>query len=92
MPDAVVLLPALAAGIAGGVFFFAGLWWTVGRAVAARHPVLFLAKSFALRTAVLLATLYLSAGDDIILLGCYFAGFLAARGVLVKMLRPAAGS
>jgi F1F0 ATPase subunit 2 len=77
-------LPALAAGVALGVFYFGGLWWTVVRGVAARQPALLFFASLLLRIAVAMLGFYLVAhGSWERLLMC-LAGFVMARLIVTR--------
>lgn len=74
----------LIVGIALGIFFFGGLWWTVRKGTVAANPALWFFVSFVLRTGVALAGLYfISAGDWQRLLAA-LAGFVLARMVITR--------
>ncbi len=62
MSDASRLVLAFAVGLGLGLFYFGGLWLTVRRLPAARHPVLLVLGSFLGRTAVTLVGFYLIMG------------------------------
>lgn len=79
---------ALLAGGGLGAFYFAGLWWTVQKLPTAQSPALLSFGSFLLRTAVVLAGFYLVMGGHWERLVACLLGFLAARVVLVKRLKP----
>jgi F1F0 ATPase subunit 2 len=80
-------LPLLA-GIALGLFFFGGLWWTVRKGTVAANPSLWFFGSFMLRTGVALYGFYLiSAGDWRRLLAA-LAGFVLARIALTRFAPP----
>jgi len=88
MNDAAHLVLAAVAGAALGAFFFAGLWWTIIRAVASKRPAAWFLGSLFLRTLVVLASFYLVArGDWRRLLACML-GFVAARMVVLRATRP----
>jgi F1F0 ATPase subunit 2 len=77
-------LLAFAAGAALGVFYFAALWWTVARGVAARHVALWFFGSLLLRTAVTMFGFYLVGhGSWERLLVC-LAGFVMARLIVTR--------
>jgi len=83
-------LLAFAAGVALGVFYFAGLWWTVARGVAARHVALWFFASLLLRTAVTMLGFYLLGhGSWQRLLVC-LAGFVMARLLVTRFTTVAA--
>ena len=80
-------------GIALGLFFYGGLWFTVRRLTTTHHPVLLMLGSFWVRVlAVVTAFVFLNRAG----LGCVaiaMAGFLFARLAVSKFLpvgRPAA--
>lgn len=52
------------AGMALGALFFAGLWWTVRRAVSSCRPALWLMAGFVVRSGFLLAGFYALAGRN----------------------------
>ena len=83
---------AVLAGAALGVFFYAGLWWTVQHAATFRRPGLSVLASMLLRTGVTLGVFYLvSAGDLARLLLCLL-GFALARAAVTWLTRPTAGT
>ena len=50
MNDILFLALSLITGVALGVVFFGGLWWTVRKGTAAKRPALWFAGSLLLRT------------------------------------------
>lgn len=87
------LLAALG-GVALGLFYFAGLWFTLRRLPGHPHPALWVAGSFILRLSVSLTGFYLILGPDRSLtrLGIALLAFLAVRVALTRRLRPASQS
>ncbi|WP_232370928.1 ATP synthase subunit I [Desulfogranum marinum] len=82
MSETLTVLLVIVAGFILGLLFFGGLWWTVNRGLSSRRPTLWFMGSFVLRTAIVLAGLYLVAGDDWQrLLLCLF-GFIIARAIV----------
>jgi F1F0 ATPase subunit 2 len=86
------LLLALAlpfvAGIALGLFFFGGLWWTVQRLLVSAYPGPLALGSLVIRTVITVAGFYwVMDGSWERLLACT-AGFLIARVLMVRRLRP----
>jgi F1F0 ATPase subunit 2 len=86
-------IPAIAltfiAGGLMGVFFFAGLWWTVQNGVVSEKPALWFLTSLLLRTGVILGGFYfVSQGHWSRLVAC-LVGFLIARVIVVKRLTRA---
>ena len=72
------LLPALAGG-AFGVIFFGGLWWTVRKGVLSKQPALWFLGSLLLRMCVTLAGFYFVAGSRWQRLMFCLLGFALAR-------------
>ncbi|MDT8399583.1 MAG: ATP synthase subunit I [Pseudomonadales bacterium] len=87
-----VLAGAMAwlAGIVLGVFFFGGLYWTLQHALRSAQPALWMLGSLLLRVGLSVAGFYLvaSGGQWPRLLLCLL-GFVMARGVLIRLLKPA---
>lgn len=80
-----------ATGLALGVGHFAGLWWTVRRALRARRPAVWMAASAVVRGAVVLAGFAGLARIGAWPLLAALAGFLVARaGTLRTLGRPPA--
>lgn len=80
------LLLCFTAGTLLGGAYFTGLWVTVRRLPTARHPFLALYGSFLARTALLMAGFGLLLDGRGPLLAAALAGFLLARGILVRHL------
>jgi F1F0 ATPase subunit 2 len=89
MSDIPAIALAFFAGGMMGVFFFAGLWWTVQNGVVSENPALWFLTSLLLRTGVILAGFYfVSQGHWSRLVAC-LVGFLFARVIVVKRLTHA---
>lgn len=88
MHELQALMPALAAGLGLGVFFFAGLWWTVRRGISSPHPALWFCGSLLLRTGIALLGFYLVAGDDWQQLLASLLGFVIARFIVTRLSKP----
>lgn len=58
MSEILYMILAFIAGIAFGVFFFAGLWFTIKKAVLAKTPAVWFFGSFFLRIAVVMIGFY----------------------------------
>ncbi|HDP95472.1 MAG TPA: ATP synthase subunit I [Candidatus Aminicenantes bacterium] len=85
MTDALTLAAALAAGIAIGMIFFGGLWWTVKKGVSAGRPALWFGGSLVVRMGVAVAGFYfVFDGDWQRLLACT-VGFLVARIIVIRL-------
>ncbi|MCB1771276.1 MAG: ATP synthase subunit I [Candidatus Competibacteraceae bacterium] len=84
------LLAALG-GTVLGLFYFAGLWFTLRRLPGHPHPALWIAGSFILRLTVSLSGLYVILGSDRSLtrLGIALLAFLTVRVVLTQRLQLA---
>lgn len=87
------LFTGLLAGFGGlvlGLFYFAGLWFTLQRLPGHPHPALWVAGSFILRLAVSVGGFYLILGPDRSLprLGIALLAFLTVRVMLTRYLRP----
>lgn len=78
------------AGCALGGLFFGGLWWTVNRLNRVKYPSLLILASFFLRTATVLAVLFLflRGGGGWPAAAAALAGFLLVRLALVFLIRP----
>jgi F1F0 ATPase subunit 2 len=72
-------LLATATGLALGLLFYGGLWWTVRQVSELRHPALTLLASLLLRSGVVLAGFYWVAGGDWRRLLLCLLGFLIGR-------------
>ncbi len=84
----VSLLLAFALGIAVGLVYFGGLWWTVRCALDVRRRASWMLASFLVRVAIALAGFYLVIGTNGLRLVAAMLGFLLVRMVLVALLRP----
>ncbi len=83
-------LLAAFSGLVLGLFYFAGLWFTLQRLLHHPHPALWVAGSFALRLAVSLGGFYLILGPDrsLVRLGIALLAFMTVRVILTRHLRP----
>lgn len=86
-PAGIVL--AGGAGVLIGLFYFAGLWWTVKKLPFRKRPTLWVFGSLAVRLSAALMGFYLAAGGDWLRFLACLAGFIAARIVLVRRIQPA---
>jgi F1F0 ATPase subunit 2 len=82
-----LLLLGLVSGLLLGAFFFAGLWWTIRRSLAARAPALWFAASLLLRTLVTSAGFYAVAQSDWRRLPTALLGFVLARLLVTRLTR-----
>lgn len=90
MIEIITWLLAAFGGLVLGLFYFAGLWFTLQRVPGHPHPALWVAGGFLLRLAVSLSGFYLILGPDrsLIRLGIALLAFLVVRVVLTRRLRP----
>jgi F1F0 ATPase subunit 2 len=88
MSDAPRLVLALVAGALLGAVFFAGLWWTVIRAVASKRPAAWFLGSLVLRTLIALTGFYMVARSDWRRLIACLVGFALARMIVIRAARP----
>lgn len=90
MNDSLSILLAFLAGITLGVFFFAGLWWTVRHGLASDHPSLCFLGSLLLRSGITLTGFYyIAMNSSKMLLMCLF-GFFVAYFVVIRLTSKAA--
>jgi F1F0 ATPase subunit 2 len=77
-----------------GLFYYAGLWFTLRRLSERAHPGLWVFGSFILRLVVSMAGFYCILGPDHSLprLGVALLTFIAARVLLIRRLRPVAAA
>lgn len=87
MTDWLVLLLALIAGMALGIFFFGGLWWTVRHGLSMRFPALLFPASLLLRLGVTVVGFYLVADGDWQRLIACLVGFMLARWLVSRWTR-----
>jgi len=76
----------LLSGIALGLIYFGGLWWTVRRLSRSTAPALLAIVSLSLRMALLLAGLYLLLQGQWPRLLAALVGVLLARAFLIRKL------
>ena len=85
MNDSLSLALAVAAGTLLGIFFFAGLWWTVRKGAASRRPALLFLSSLLLRTCIVVVGFYFVLGDDWRRLLAGLLGFIVARLAVMRV-------
>jgi len=78
----------IAASVLGGcclgVFYFGGLWWTIGRTQSAGHPVMFYLASLLVRSFVVLVSLFLILQTGVIAMLAAMVAMIGVRIVLVR--------
>jgi F1F0 ATPase subunit 2 len=88
MHDFPGLVLALVAGVAIGIFYFGGLWWTVQRLTTARQAALLATASFLGRTFVSTFAFFMVMGGSWQRLVVSVLGFVTVRSLLVRHWRP----
>ena len=76
------LILSLIVGMALGLFFFGGLWWTVRKAISSTNPALWFFSSLMLRMAVVLSGFYIVMAGDWRRLCMALLGFIVARMIV----------
>ena len=89
MNEALSLAAALLVGSVLGAFFFAGLWWTVRKALASERVALWFLVSMLIRTSLVLLGFYFFLGDDWKKLVAGLLGFVSARLIVMRLTRSA---
>ena len=88
MSEALLRLLAGLAGLALGVVFFGGLWWTVLKAASSGHPARWFLGSALLRGAIVLPGFFLLSGGHWQRLVGALVGFIVARLGVIWLTRP----
>jgi len=91
MRETLLLVLALLGGLALGIVFFGGLWWTVQRGVSSKQPALWFFASLMLRTAIVVAGFYFVMHGDWRRLVSSLFGFILARLCIVRLTSTAFG-
>ena len=83
-------LSAVLGGATLGLFYYAGLWFTLRNLPQQTHPALWVFGSFILRLAISVAGFYFILGPDRnrLRLGVALLAFIVARVVLTRRLQP----
>ena len=89
MNEFMSLVFALLAGALLGVFFFAGLWWTVRKIESTKQVALLFLGSMLLRTSVVILGFYFILGDNWQRLLAGLLGFIIARLIVTRLTRIA---
>ncbi len=87
MTDYLQMLFSLFAGLLLGVFFFAGLWWTVRRLATSKHVALLFLFSLLFRTGIVILGLYLIMADSWQRLVAGLLGFILVRIIATRLMR-----
>jgi F1F0 ATPase subunit 2 len=86
--SALLLSSSFLAGIAFGGIFFGGLWLTIRYALSSAALGMWLMASFIVRTAIALAGFYLVFAGDWRRLTACLLGFVSARFIIARVLKP----
>ncbi len=89
MNEFLQLLFALIQGALLGLFFFAGLWWTVRKLGSSKQVALLFLGSMLLRTTVVIVGFYFILGDNWQHLLVGLLGFVIARITITRLTRTA---
>lgn len=81
------MLIALLEGALLGLFFFAGLWWTVRKIESTKQVALLFLGSLLLRTSVVILGFYFILGDNWQHLLAGLLGFVIARIIVTRVTR-----
>jgi F1F0 ATPase subunit 2 len=79
---------AIIAGIALGIFFYGGLWWTVSKHIQSQNAALWFLLSLWIRMAVVAAGVYLVSSGHWYRACLCLVGFTVSRFVLTRLLGP----
>lgn len=90
MSEFMYLLVAIAEGALLGVFFFAGLYWTVRQLGSSKQVALLFFASMMIRTSVVILGFYFILGDNWQRLLAGLLGFVMARMLITLLTRTAA--
>ena len=87
MNDFILKLLVFIAGVALGVLFFLGLWFTVKKALNSKRPVVWFLGSAIIRLSItLLGFYYLTMGNWINMIICLL-GFILARFIVLNITK-----
>lgn len=87
MNETLLLMAVFVAGIALGIIFFGGLWFTVKKMVTAKIPALWMLGSFIFRVGIVLLGFYLTGAGNLQRLIICLLGFIAARFIVIYFTR-----
>ena len=90
MNDTFILLLSAAGGGFLGVFYFAGLGWTLRKSIHSRWAALWFSFSFLLRSSVCLFGIYWIGENDFLRILACLVGFLVARTIVMKLTADSA--
>ncbi len=87
MTDFMRLLMIFSIGIALGVIFFGGLWWTVLKGIHTKRPGLLFSISMVLRTGITLTGFLIVSKGSFERLAACLLGFFLARWAVMRYTR-----
>ena len=79
-----LLLASIGGGFLG-VFYFAGLRWTLRKSIDSRSATLWFSLSFLLRSGVCIFGIYWLGANDVLRILACLGGFIVARMIVLKM-------
>ncbi len=83
MNETLLMIATFVGGIALGIIFFGGLWFTVKKLITAKIPALWMLGSFIVRVGIVLTGFYfISSGNWQRVVICLI-GFIAARFIVI---------
>jgi len=85
MNETFLALLSLLAGLAIGIVFYGGLWFTVSRVTSTKNPGLLFAASSMVRTAFALAAMWCVSQGGAARLALCLLGFIAARPIVFRL-------
>lgn len=87
MNETVTMIAAFVGGMALGIIFFGGLWFTVKKAVDAKIPALWVFSSFVLRIGITVVGFYFIGAENWQRLIICLLGFIAARFIVLHFTK-----
>ena len=84
MNENIYIALAFTTGLALGILFFGGLWFTVKKALAAKIPALWFVGSFVLRVSITVVGFYYIAAGSLKRLLFASCGFIIARFIIIR--------
>jgi F1F0 ATPase subunit 2 len=87
MNEVLGLLPAVFIGIALGVLFFGGLWFTVRKGLDSKNATLIFMGSLVVRMVIVLLGFYYVGADNWQKMMACLGGFLIARIVITRVTK-----
>ena len=82
----VILFSAFVAGMALGIFYFAGLWQTVKKMPSSEHPMRLMLTSFLIRVVIVLTAFYFIMGGQWERLTVALIGFVIVKTLLTRKI------